>query len=106
MSGRLNRCQSITKDIVLVNLPKAEEKEDPGEKKERQKDKKKERFSPLRERDKVRVRGTVSNPGDQRDGGHQIWGKEVETADPNHNWGPCYSIALSQQRITLTGGKE
>lgn len=35
-SGRLNRCQSITKYIVLVNLPKAEEKEDPGDKKERQ----------------------------------------------------------------------
>lgn len=62
---------------------------------------KEERFSPLRESDKARVRGTVSNPGDQRDGGHQIWGKEVETADPNHNRDPCYSIAPSQQRITF-----
>ncbi|EGD96931.1 hypothetical protein TESG_04355 [Trichophyton tonsurans CBS 112818] len=66
-----------------------------------------ERFSPLRERDRVRVRGTyriqLRRPAGRRP---QIWGKEVETADPNHNRDPCYSIAPSQQRITLTGGQE
>lgn len=36
-----------------------------------------ERFSPLRERDKVRVRGTVSNPGDQRDEGPKYGEKRL-----------------------------
>lgn len=73
-SGRLNRCQSITKYIVLVNLPKAEEKEDPGEKKEKQKDKKRvcNERQPLDQGAISAVRDIYSWAGQ-----HPIWWKYI-----------------------------